>query len=271
MRQTTIFQQRHHKARFGEWMFPFSLYVLLLILPLRMLASSFDFRSLDTSAGLADSHVSCILKDHDGFLWIGTAAGLCRYDGFRFKNFYFNAADKSSLLSNQVESLTEDCNRQIWVRTNEGYCVYNPDTENFSTDMTSWMKEHGMDGVPSRVFVDSKGFIWITVNGKGCYYFNPSTNQHYLFKSSRRRGCLPMVAVTGITQRGNSLVLSFEDGTLARLDGSRKRIVWINSYLAISNNHLSQYYNTYIDSHYNYWVSNHAKAHTWVYSSVERR
>ncbi len=264
-------QHRHYEAETMARTLVIFLALLLQVLPERMSAATYDFRSLDTSAGLADSHVSCILKDYDGFLWIGTAAGLCRYDGFRFKNFYSNTADESSLLSNQIESLTEDNNRQIWVQTNEGYCIYNPDKENFTTDMTSWMKEHAMEGVPSRVFVDSKGFIWIAVNAKGCYYYNPSTNEHYLFKASRRRGCLPMGAVTGITQRGNSVVLSFDDGTLARLDGPRKRIVWINDYLAISNKHLPQYYNTYIDSHYNYWVSNHAKAHTWVYSSVARR
>lgn len=148
MRQTTIIQPRHYGSRFSTQLFAIFLTVLLQILPERMLAASFDFRSLDISAGLADSHVSCILKDRDGFLWIGTAAGLCRYDGFRFKNFYYNTADKSSLLSNQIESLTEDNNRQIWVQTNEGYCIYNPDKENFITDMTSWMKERGMEGVP---------------------------------------------------------------------------------------------------------------------------
>ena len=264
-------QHRHYDAETMARMLVIFLALLLQVLPERLSAATYDFRSLDTSAGLADSHVSCILKDCDGFLWIGTAAGLCRYDGFRFKNFYFNAADKSSLLSNQIESLTEDNNRQIWVQTNEGYCIYNADKENFTTDMASWMKEHAMEGVPSRVFVDSKGFIWIAVNTKGCYYYNPSTSEHYLFKASHRRGDLPMGAVTGITQCGNSVVLSFDDGTLARLDGPRKRIVWINDYLAISNKHLPQYYNTYIDSHYNYWVSNHAKAHTWVYSSVARR
>lgn len=52
-----------------------------------VMAHSLDFRCLDTSTGLADSHVSTIIKDRNGFLWIGTAAGLSRYDGFRFKNY----------------------------------------------------------------------------------------------------------------------------------------------------------------------------------------
>ena len=246
------------------------IYIFLLCLPSKLLAADFDFRSLDTSTGLADSHISSILKDRDGFLWIGTAAGLSRYDGFRFKNFYSNPAVKSSLLSNQIESLTEDNDARIWVQTNEGYCIYNPETESFITDISAWMKERGMDGTPNRVFVDSRGCLWIAVNGKGCYYYNPSTRQYHLFHAARRRGFLPTMAVTGITERGSSLIVSFEDGTLVRLDGPGKRIVWINDHLAKANNNSRQYYSTYIDSRFNYWVSNHAKAHTWVYSSKAR-
>lgn len=247
------------------------LLALVLCVPSRSQAGTLEFRSLGTSAGLADSHVSDIIKGRDGFLWIGTAVGLSRYDGFRFKNFYSSTADKSSLLSNQIEGLTEDSDGKIWVRTNEGYCLYDPSTESFNNDIAAWMRERGMEGVPQRVFVDSRGCLLIAVNGRGCYYFNPSTRQKYLFQASGRQGCLPKVAVTGITERGTSLVVSFEDGTLARIDGPRRHIVWINSQLAKANENRRQYYSTYIDSRYNYWVSNHAIGHTWVYSCIARR
>src|SRR6188508_2682847 len=35
--------------------------------------------------GLSDRDVKCLLKDHQGFLWIGTQKGLNRFDGYRFK------------------------------------------------------------------------------------------------------------------------------------------------------------------------------------------
>ena len=234
-------------------------------------ATGFDFRCLDTSNGLADSHVSGILKDRNGFLWIGTAAGLSRYDGFRFKNFYSSTADKSSILSNQIESLAEDGDGNIWVQTNEGYCIYNPKTESFSSDIAAWMDKRGMSGTPNRVFVDSRSNFWIAVNGKGCYYYNTSTHKARLFAIGKRRDNIPDGAVTGITERGASLVLSFEDGRLARLDGNNGRVVWVNNTLAQKNNYRRQYYSTFIDSRYNYWVSNHSTAHTYVYSSIARR
>ena len=244
---------------------------LLVCFAFNTYAASLDFRNLDAPEGLANCHVSSIIKDRNGFLWIGTATGLSRYDGFRFKNFYSNTADKTSLRSNQVEGLTEDSNGDIWVHTNQGYCIYNPETESFTSDIEAWMEKRGMHGTPNRVFVDARGCLWIAVNAVGCYYYNPSTGAKYLFEASNKHGCLPTASVTGITERGSSLVLSFEDGALARLDGLRRRIVWINDYLATANNRKCYYYSTFVDSDYNYWVSNHAKGHTWVYSSKLRR
>ena len=242
---------------------------LLLCSP--ALAANLDFRCLDTSNGLADSHVSSIIKDRNGYLWIGTAAGLSRYDGFRFKNFYSSTADKSSILSNQIEGLAEDGDGNIWVQTNEGYCIYSPSTESFSSDIAAWMNQRGMSGTPNRVFVDSKGNFWIAVNGKGCYFYNTSTHTAHLFATGRGKGNIPAGAITGITERGSSLVISLENGTLVRLDGPAGRVVWINRTLAQKNGYKAQYYTSYIDSRYNYWISNHSTGHTYVCSCIARR
>ena len=242
---------------------------LLLCSP--TLAASLDFRSLDTSNGLADSHVSSIIKDRNGFLWIGTAAGLSRYDGFRFKNFYSSTTSSTSLRSNQIEGLTLDGDDNLWVQTNEGYCIYNPSTESFSNDIAAWMTQRGMSGTPNRVFVDSRGNFWVAVNGKGCYFYNTSNHTARLFAIGKGKGNIPAGVITGITERGSSLVISLENGTLARLDGPAGRVVWINRTLTQKNGNRAQYYSTFIDSRYNYWISNHATGHTYVYSCLSRR
>lgn len=61
---------------------------LLVCFALNTFAASIDFRNLDALEGQADCHVKSIIKDRNGFLWIGTESGQSRYDGFRFKNFY---------------------------------------------------------------------------------------------------------------------------------------------------------------------------------------
>lgn len=232
----------------------------------KVAAENFDFRCLDVSSGLADCHVSSIHKDRNGFLWIGTAAGLSRYDGFRFKNFYHSASDPTTLVSNQIETLQEDAQGNLWVLTNEGYSIYNPDTESFDNDIQAWMQSRGMQGYPDQVYIDRQGCIWIFVKHRGLYFFNPQSGNAYLFAIGRGRNDIPAGNITGFAERGASLVASYNNGLLVRLDGRQHRVVWVNRHLASLNGYREQYYKTFIDSQFNYWVSNHTISRTWVYS-----
>lgn len=271
LRLNHIRMTQTNETRFTPCMRTLAVIFSALILCSTALAHNLDFRCLDTNSGLADSHVRTILKDRSGYIWIGTVTGLSRYDGFRFKNFYSSTTDKTSLLSNQIEDLTLDDNNNLWVQTNEGYCIYNPETESFNRNIATWMAQRGMSGTPNRIFIDSKGNFWIAVNGKGCYFYNNSTHSVHLFAAGKGKDKIPSSSITGITERGASLVVSFENGTLARLDGLARRIVWINRTLEQKSNNRTQYYSTYIDSRYNYWVSNHATGHTYIYSCIARR
>ena len=60
----------------------FPLIILLLAyLPLAG-QTPYVFRHLKVENGLSNNNVKTILKDCEGFLWIGTANGLNRYDGY---------------------------------------------------------------------------------------------------------------------------------------------------------------------------------------------
>ena len=61
------------------------LIVMLFALPLAVVADHL-FKTLDAHDGLTSSQVNCILKDSRGFVWIGTPAGLYRFDGYTFRN-----------------------------------------------------------------------------------------------------------------------------------------------------------------------------------------
>ena len=76
--------------------------VLLLIVCLNCLTlagqkNHFQFSHLDISRGLSNNQVTAIIKDQKGFLLIGTASGLNRYDGYQFKTFTNNAKDTTSI------------------------------------------------------------------------------------------------------------------------------------------------------------------------------
>ena len=87
--------------------------LLLLVCSLAIHADShlipdMKFRRLDTRDGLSNSQINRIFQDSKGFVWIATAYGLNRYDGYRFRTFYSDATDTLTLRNNYVNDIWED-------------------------------------------------------------------------------------------------------------------------------------------------------------------
>ncbi len=64
---------------------------------------------------LPSDSVTAILPTRDGFLWVGTSAGLVRFDGVKFTPQALAAASTNSPVS--VTSLCEDTSGGLWVGT----------------------------------------------------------------------------------------------------------------------------------------------------------
>ncbi len=243
--------------------------VLLVMQCLCAVATDFQFRSLTISNGLAGSHVNCIYKDKSGFVWMGTNTGLSRFDGFRFKNFYCSSSDETSLLNNQVTDILEDVQGRLWIQTVESYCIYDPVTERFERQVPKWMvRKCGLKKFPDQIYIDSHHNFWMAVKEVGCFFYNLSEDKMTLFRFGKGKGQIPYGEINCFAERGQSLVATYNDGTLVRLDASRHKVIWINRNLPKTNSTF-QYYRTFIDCQYNYWVSN--SNHTAVYSSRDRR
>lgn len=74
---------------------------------------------LPISRVLSNPHISSIVEDSEGHIWIGTRRGLNRYNGNTYKPFY--AADDSlSLSSDRILSLLPDSDGRLWVGTDAG-------------------------------------------------------------------------------------------------------------------------------------------------------
>jgi ligand-binding sensor domain-containing protein len=82
--------------------------------------------------GLSENIVHCLLQDKKGFIWIGTHEGLNRYDGYGFKKFLYNKNDSASLPNSPIESLYEDEDGNLLVRTTSGLTRMNTLTGKFT-------------------------------------------------------------------------------------------------------------------------------------------
>jgi signal transduction histidine kinase/ligand-binding sensor domain-containing protein len=68
--------------------------------------------------GLPRDGVTAIVQTRDGFLWIGTARGLARFDGLRFQ--VFDRSNTPALPSDRVHELWVDDDGTLWVDTDGG-------------------------------------------------------------------------------------------------------------------------------------------------------
>ena len=72
---------------------------------------SIPFKNITINDGLPSNGVKCFFKDSRGILWIGTDAGLCRYDGRNYKVYN----ESNGLKYTKVWSIVEDQEHNLWL------------------------------------------------------------------------------------------------------------------------------------------------------------
>jgi ligand-binding sensor domain-containing protein/signal transduction histidine kinase len=81
-------------------------------------ATSYIRTTFTVEDGLSSNVVNAVLQTRDGFLWIGTDAGLNRFDGRRFTPLYFRGP--KSTPQGIVSSLAEGPDGDLWIGTSAG-------------------------------------------------------------------------------------------------------------------------------------------------------
>ncbi|SDE79761.1 Two component regulator propeller [Dyadobacter soli] len=76
-------------------------------------------QSISIDDGLSQGYVSRVLQDKTGYLWIATADGLNRYDGYEFV-VYRNSPDNHSIASNYVKKMCLDRAGRLWITFAQG-------------------------------------------------------------------------------------------------------------------------------------------------------
>ena len=150
-----------------------------LLLPISISAKDY-FKVLDNMNGLPDNTVNCIRQDARGFIWMGTASGLCRYDGLSFNTFKHDPSDAFSLINDNVHKMLPTTGG-LWVATDGGMQFYSFADGCFhlcnATDgpKTYPMKMRIISMVSSggNVFVtDESGNLYINRGGRTDGWFN---------------------------------------------------------------------------------------------------
>src|SRR5437899_10717440 len=79
-------------------------------------AAGFVVKAWDAEAGLPQNTVNVVLQTRDGYLWLGTQAGLARFDGVRFTTY---DRQNSSLQQDHILALCASKDGSLWIGTGD--------------------------------------------------------------------------------------------------------------------------------------------------------
>lgn len=108
--------------------------------------------------GLASQAVNVLWIAPDDQVWVGTEAGLSRYDGAAWATF----AQEDGLPASQVLSLVEASDEALWVGTEAGLARF--DGERWET---IWVAPEGELGAIVAALEGRDGVLWFAVQGDG--------------------------------------------------------------------------------------------------------
>lgn len=75
------------------------------------------FQQITTQQGLPNEVAIALAQDAQGYLWIGTAAGLARWDGYQARAFRYEPGVAGSLPDNLIQALHADRRGRLWIGT----------------------------------------------------------------------------------------------------------------------------------------------------------
>ncbi|MCV9389339.1 ligand-binding sensor domain-containing protein [Reichenbachiella ulvae] len=141
----------------------------IYLLPIQIDAQpSLWFNHLSIEEGLTHANVNAILQDSEGFIWIATFDGLCKYDGYRVTTYSSQFGDSTTLVSNLITDIIEDKDGYLWVSTTNGISRFDKKTKRFSnlTHRPGDRNTISHNSVWS-LMQDNKGRIWAGTFGGG--------------------------------------------------------------------------------------------------------
>ena len=158
---------------------------------------------------------SALAQDRDGFLWIGTQAGLVRYDGTSFRVYKSDPRDPHTLGGSYVRALYAASDGRLWVGTfSGGLSVYDPATEAFvryQHDPTNpgSLSHDRVEGLAE----DHAGRLWVATY-EGLDRLDPGTGriEHFRHDAKNPRSLADDRVRALLVDRGGRLWIGGRDG-----------------------------------------------------------
>jgi len=133
--------------------------------------NSFNFYSVND--GLSQSTIYSIYQDKQGYIWLGTGDGLCRFNGYEFKVLKNNVEKYKNLPCNSIRALIEDDSGNLWIGTDKGICLLSKKLDRiFSFQKINQLSVNGWE-IPIK-YIEGNLYFWMS--GKGILKYDLKVN-----------------------------------------------------------------------------------------------
>ena len=128
------------------------------------------FRQFSVSDGLPHNQINTISQDRDGFIWIGTANGLCRFDGYSFQKID-SGTDTIPISNAFIENIYNDpAHNRLWIQTDRWFCYYDLATGQLHRPTVNGENRNNINFLPT-----SSGELLISTTG-GVFRLNEESD-----------------------------------------------------------------------------------------------
>lgn len=112
--------------------------------------------------GLAHSSVTTIVKDQDGFMWLGTWNGLNRFDGKNFKTYKPSLKGNSYLESKRIVQILDGEDNLLWIKTYDKQVYwFDKKTEEFASLSAIIEERYKKKILFNKILKVSKDYVWL--------------------------------------------------------------------------------------------------------------
>ena len=172
--------------------------------------------------------VLCLFEDHLFNLWVGTSAGLCRYDKRRddFERIDYPTDENWKMDGQLINCIYEDKDHLMWIGTSS--YVYNLDIGKklFHREFRDYFKNNGL--TCTSIAGDKKGNIWFSLSSDiwgGAFCYSKTTKKLIRYDKDGTNLPLPSNAVQCLALDADDRVwCGMETAGAVRLDLKKKNV-----------------------------------------------
>lgn len=186
----------------------------------------YPFSRIDITNGLSHNRVTCIYKDHKGFMWFGTIAGLNRYDGHTFKVFTHDSQDPLSLADNYIMHIYELPGNRMFIQSRNGRSIYDPTLESF-TDASTWLRNAGLPVWPVTSIVNTPNACWFLYADGSIYKLLDDKKVQAIQQADNDAYGVGSSVITDIkADSKNNLLAVHRNGIIEKIDAVSNKVIF---------------------------------------------